>query len=174
MDNFFESIQAASRSKATIDNYARREKQFFEWLKIDNPDCWDANDLTCTMERVTAAMMCKFISEQSVFTSTRKMKSYSTPEGHHSMFIYLFGRSKVQLPRTFEKEWIEFSKGYRNKVAENISAGLTPTASSDKITFKEYRILATHAVKSNTFYAHGFLVLAWNLMTRSGITKLWY
>ena len=75
MDNFFESIQAASRSKATIDNYARREKQFFEWLKIDSPDCWDANDLTCTMERVTAAMMCKFISEQSVFTSTRKMKA---------------------------------------------------------------------------------------------------
>ena len=125
-----------------------------------------------SLERVTAVMMCKFISVQSLIVSTGTMKSYSTPEGHHSMFVNLFGRSKVVLPKTFEKEWTQFSKGYRNKVAENISAGVIPTAGSDKITFNEYKMLAAHAAKSSTFYAHGFLVLGWNLMARSGITGL--
>ena len=84
------------------------------------------------------------------------------------MFINLFLRHKVSIPEDFEIEWMTFSKGYRNKIAESISAGLIPTAGSDKLTFEDYKILTAHAVKSTTFYAHGFLVLAWNLMTRSG------
>ena len=53
MDDFFENIQAASRSQATIDNYARREKQFFRWLKIENPSCWNGDDVMPSLERVT-------------------------------------------------------------------------------------------------------------------------
>jgi hypothetical protein len=171
MDDFFGNIQAGSKSKATIENYKRREKNFILWLKEDSPDCWDnEDDIFPDIHKVNAAMMCKFISVQSIDEKTGKMRSFSTPEGHHSMFVNLFSRLKVPLPDTFEREWIEFSKGYRNKIAEDISAGRIPTAGTDKLTFKDYKILTSHAVKSNTFYAHGFLVLAWNLMTRSGST----
>ena len=169
MDEFFEAIQAGSKSKATVKNYSDREKKFLKWLKNDSPACWnDGNDIIPDLNRVSAAVMCKFISVQSIEARTGNMKSYSTPEGHHSMFVNLFGQQKVRLPETFEDEWIEFSKGYRNKIAENIAAGITPGAGTDKLSYKDYRLLAAYAVASDTFYAHGFLVLAWNLMTRSG------
>ena len=126
------------------------------------------NDVIPDLNRISAAIMCKFISVQSLDAKTGNMRSFSTPEGHHSMFMNFFTRHKVHLPETFEDEWIEFSKGYRNKIAENIADGKTPTAGSDKLSFKDYRLLAAYAVASDTFYAHGFLVLAWNLMTRSG------
>ena len=169
MDDFFETIQAGSKSKATVKNYAGREKKFLKWLKIDSPACWnDVNNVIPDLNRISAATMCKFISVQSIDAKTGNMRSFSTPEGHHSMFVSFFTRHKVRLPETFEDEWIEFSKGYRNKIAENIAEGKTPTAGSDKLTFKDYRLLAAYAVASDTFYAHGFLVLAWNLMTRSG------
>ena len=169
MDEFFETIQAGSKSKATVKNYAGREKKFLKWLKIDSPACWnDGNIIIPDLNRISAAIMCKFLSVQSIEANTGKMRSFSTPEGHHSMFVSFFARHKVRLPETFEDEWIEFSKGYKNKVAENIAAGVTPTAGSDKLSFKDYRLLALYAVASDTFYAHGFLVLAWNLMTRSG------
>ena len=172
MDDFFSEIQAISKSKATIDNYARREKKFLLWLKYDSPSCWDNdNDILPCLSRVTTAIMCKFISVQSVHAVTGTMKSYSTPEGHHSMFRNLFARLKISIPESFEEEWTEFAKGYRNKIAENISAGVMPTAGSDKITFEDYKKLSMFAIQSETFYAHGFLVLAWNLMTRSGISS---
>ena len=75
------------------------------------------------------------------------------------------------MPSTFEEEWEDFSKGYRNRSAENIAAGLLPTAWSDKLSFENYNFLTAYAVKS-TFYAHSFLVLGWNLMARSGMRLL--
>ena len=170
MDDFFGEIQAGSKSKATIDNYKRREKKFFLWLKTESPSCWDnvTDKLPC-LSRVTTEIMCKFISVQSIHARTGNMKSYSTPEGHHSMFVNLFGGLKSHIPESFEEEWVEFARGYRNKIAENISSGVMPTAGSDKITFEDYKKLTMFALQSETFYAHGFLVLAWNLMTRSGL-----
>ena len=171
MGDFFEEIQAGSKSKATLVNYASREKKFLLWLKTDSPDCWDyATDILPRLSRITTHMMCSFISIESVHTVTGEMKSHSTPEGHHSMFVNFFSRLKCKLPDSFEKEWIEFSKGYRNKIAEKVSAGTMPTAGSDKITFEDYKKLTAYAIQSETFYAHPFLVLAWNLMTRSGMT----
>ena len=93
--------------------------------------------------------MCKFLSAESK-TNTGDMKSYSTPEGHHSMFVNLFSRQKVKLPESFEEEWIEFSKGFKNKIADNISSGLTPTAGSDKLSFKDYKTLSEYAMRSDT------------------------
>ena len=75
------------------------------------------------IHKVNAAMMCKFMSGQSIDVTTGKMKSFSTPEGHHSMFVNVFSRLNLPSPDTFEIEWIEFSKGDRNKIAEDISAG---------------------------------------------------
>ena len=170
MDDFFDSIQAASKSKVTLANYARREKKFLDWLKLDSPDTFDDVTGAVNGHQLTAAILCKFISSESLHVKTGKMKSFSTPEGYHSMFVSMFSRIKVDLPVTFDKEWAEFAKGYKNRIAEDISAGLLPTAGSDKITFTEYRILSSYAAKSLSFYAHGFLVLAWNLMTRSGST----
>ena len=170
MDNFSGEIQAGSKSKATIDNYKRRGKKFFLWLKIDSPGCWDNNtDILPCLSRVTTEIMCKFISVQSIHAITRNMKSYLTPEGHHSMLVNLFSRLKSPFPESFEEEWNEFAKGYKNKIAENISAGLMPAAGTDRVTFEDYKKLTLFALQSEKFYAHSFLVLAWNLMTRSGI-----
>jgi integrase len=76
----------------------------------------------------------------------------------------------MNIPEDLNAEWLEFSKGYKNRVAENIASGTQETAGSDKLTFEQYRILSNLAIKSDTFYAHGFLLLAWNLMTRAGST----
>lgn len=86
------------------------------------------------------------------------------------MMVNLFKKEKMRLPETFDQEWDDYSKGYQNKSAENIAAGLTPSAGSDKLAFEDYKLLIGVAIKSECFYAHGFLVLSWNLMTRSGNT----
>jgi hypothetical protein len=58
MDDFFGNIQAGSKSKATIENYKRREKKFIIWLKEDSPDCWDnEEDIFPNIHKVNAAMM---------------------------------------------------------------------------------------------------------------------
>lgn len=104
MDEFFENIQAGSKSKATIENYKKREKKFVLWLQTDSPDCWDdGNDILPDIHKVNAAMRCKFMSVQSIDVTTGKMKSFSTPEGHHSMFVNLFSRLKLPSPDTFER-----------------------------------------------------------------------
>jgi hypothetical protein len=41
MDEFFKTIQAGSKSKKTIANYARREKKIVQWLKFECPECFD-------------------------------------------------------------------------------------------------------------------------------------
>lgn len=170
MSEFFEEIQAGSKSKTTLANYASREKKFLLWLKTDSPGCWDneTDRLPC-LSRITTEMMCKFLSVQSLHRVTGVMKSHSTPEGHHSMYVNFFSRQKCQIPDTFEREWSEFSKGYRNKIAEKIAAGTMKTVGADKVTFEDYKKLTAYALQSETYYAHPFLVLGWNLMTRSGI-----
>ena len=65
---------------------------------------------------------------------------------------------------------MQYSKGFKNRVAENIAAGLQSTSGSDKLTFEQYRLLSTIALQSSTFYPHGFLILAWNLMSKAGST----
>lgn len=77
MDEFFETIQAGSKSKATVKNYAGREKKFLKWLKIDSPTCWsDENNLVPDLNRISAATMCKFISVQSIVAGSCKMISF--------------------------------------------------------------------------------------------------
>ena len=48
-----------------------------------------------------------------------------------------------------------------------IQAGILPKAGSDKLTMSQYRTLCSAAALSEKQYAHCFLVLAWNCMTRS-------
>jgi murein endopeptidase len=86
------------------------------------------------------------------------------------MFVSTFSTTNIALTVTFERESDEFSKGYRNQIEERIAAGVIPTAGSDKLTFSEYKLLSHFAAKSISFYAHGCLVLAWNMMTRSSST----
>ena len=71
----------------------------------DSPACWnDRDDIIPDLNRVSAAVMCKFISVQSIEARTGNMKSYSTPEGHHSMFVNLLARQKVRLSEICEDE----------------------------------------------------------------------
>lgn len=163
----FEEIQGESRAAATKLNYLRRGTAFEAWMKINHPSSCNEAGVFC-LERVTTPQICEFISKSSL--KDGKLLSYSTPESNHSAILDLYRASKIRCPGNFNQEWLEYSKGYRNKVAENISLGMQPTAGSDKLTIEQYRTLSMLAVKSSTFYAHGFLILAWNLMSRAGST----
>ena len=35
------TIQADSKSKATVKNYEKRNKRFLTWLRSNEPSCWD-------------------------------------------------------------------------------------------------------------------------------------
>ena len=167
MNDFFEEIQGESKADATKQNYARRSRVFKIWLKQCHPTCWDANDVF-RLERVTTPQICEFIAKTSV--KDGQMLSYATPESNHSSIIDMYKVAKIRIPEDLNAEWMEFSKGYKNRVAENIASGLQATSGSDKLTFEQYRLLTTIAIRSSTFYAHGFLILAWNLMSRAGST----
>jgi hypothetical protein len=167
MDNFFEEIQGESKAETTKSNYARRKKSFKMWLQQSHPTCWDDDD-GFQLSRVTTLQICEYIAKSSM--KGEKMLSYATPEANHSAIIDMYKVAKLKIPEDLNAEWMEFSKGYKNRVAENIAAGLLSTSGSDKLTFEQYRLLSLLAVKSSTFYAHGFLILAWNLMSRAGST----
>jgi hypothetical protein len=87
------------------------------------------------------------------------MLSYATPEANHLSIIDMYKRAKMNIPEDLNAEWLEFSKGYKNRVAENVAAGLQETVGSDKLTFEQYRLLSNLAIKSDAFYAHEYLLL---------------
>lgn len=167
MAEFFEEIQSESKAGSTKTNYARRSRAFQVWLQQCHPTCWD-DDNNFQLSRVSTVQICEYISKSSI--KDGKMLAYATPEANHSSIVDMYKRAKMNIPEDLNAEWLEFSKGYKNRVAENIAAGTQETAGSDKLTFEQYRILSNLAIKSDTFYAHGFLLLAWNLMTRAGST----
>ena len=158
----FAIIQGSAKSKATLDNYKWREGIFLKWLRETHPECWmnpEIVDESSLLTRITTTMLCSFIDIHSR-NKDGTMKSHSTPEGYRSMLVHLFKKQKMKLPETFKNEWIDYSKGFKNISAKNIAAGLTPSAGSDKLPFEDYKLLTGIASKSETFYAHGFLVLA--------------
>ena len=122
MSDFFENIQVGSKSQATLENYDRRVKGFLLWLQEHHPNCWNnLDDVLPVYQRVTPEILCDYLAEESL-DADGKMKSFSTPEGIRSMLIYLFKKSCVSLPSTFEDEWEEFSKGHRDKIAKTFRA----------------------------------------------------
>ena len=167
MADFFEEIQLESKAESTKSNYARRKKQFKIWLQQCHPSCWDDENIF-QLPRVTTRHICEYLANSSM--KDGKMLAYSTPEANHSSIVDMYKKAKLNIPNDLNAEWLEYSKGYKNRVAENIAAGLQTTSGSDKLTFEQYRLLAGLAIKSSTFYAHGFLILAWNLMSRAGST----
>ena len=142
---------------------------FLKWLRSEHPECWGNDDLSPVLQRISSTMMCTSILLNSI-NKDGTMESYSTAEGHRSMMVNLFKKEKMRLPETFGQEWEDYSRRYENKNAAIIAAGLTPSAGSDKLNFKDNNLLIGVTKKSECFYAHGFLVLSLNLMVRSGIT----
>ena len=166
MGDFFQEMQRESKAPATHENYARRIKAFTAWLKRF-PECWN-EDGNFNISRVTTVMICEYLAVTS--KKEGKLLSYSTSESNHSAIIDMYRTAKLKIPDDLNAEWLQFSKGYQNRVADNISLGIQATAGSDKLTFEQYRMMSGLAVASSTFYAHGFLVLVWNLMSRAGST----
>ena len=64
------------------------------------------------------------------------------------MLVNLISRLKSPFPESFEEVWNEFAEGYKNKVAENISAGLMPAAGTERITFEDYKKLTSFVLQS--------------------------
>ena len=167
MSEFFEEIRNESKAGSAKTNFARRSRAFQVWLRECHHTCWD-DDNNFQLCRATTVQICEYIFKTSI--KDGKMLAYATPEANHSSIVDMCKRAKMNIPEDLNAEWLEFSKGYKNRVAENIASGTQETAGSDKLTFEQYRILSNLAIKSDTFYAHGFLLLAWNLMTRAGST----
>ena len=84
MAESFESIQADSKSKATIGNYEKRNKHFVIWLRANEPSCWDDGSANVVLERISIVILLKYLAAES-YSAEGKMKSYSTPEGCHSV-----------------------------------------------------------------------------------------
>ena len=111
-------------------------------------------------------MICSFLSDESQWPD-RSMKKFGTAESINSSLVYYYQKKKCKMPDDYLSEWKEFSKGYKNTIASQIQAGRLPKAGSDKLTMSQYRTLCSAAALSEMQYAHCFLVLAWNCMTRS-------
>ena len=168
MSDFFERMQSESKLPATHENYDRRSKAFIAWLKRKYPECWD-EDSKFQLSRVTTPMVCEYIAVTSQ-KADGTLLAPSTPESNHSAIVDMYRTARLRLPDGLNVEWLQFIKGFKNRTADNIAAGIQATAGSDKLTFEQYRMLSGLAVASKTFYAHGFLVLAWNLMSRARST----
>ena len=98
-------------------------------------------------------ILLRYLAAES-YSADGKMKSYSTPEGCHSAILALFAEGRCD----FNREWQKFSKGLRNRIATEQQADHIPISGSDKITIDQYKCLCLIAIRSETFFAHGFLV----------------
>ena len=161
-DAFFVGVQSVSEYLATIRNYKYKEDTLVEWLKTNCPDCMNGN--VVALERITTTNFFNFLSKVSINSKNGAMLSSSTPTGFRSMIIDMYSRSRIDVPSDFERESKIFDKGCKNKIAEARAAGTIPTAGSDKLPMNDYKALAAFAAQSSdTIYAHGFLVIIFQL-----------
>ena len=85
----FESIQADSKSKATVKNYEKRNKRFLTWLRSNESSCWDDGSADVLLERISTVILLRYLAAES-YSVDGKKKSYSTPEGCHGAILALF------------------------------------------------------------------------------------
>ena len=165
-----------SRSVVTKKNYEQRYRKFVKWLKEYHQEVLRINSdgkEEIIFDSITGeidGILFEYISRES-HSQDGSLKNFSTPEGIHSMIVYIYGIKDFAIPEAFKKNWLSFAKGYRNDEAREKTDGHV-TKGSDKLNFEQYKGLALLAAGSNFFHCHAFLLLGWNLMSRSGTTGL--
>lgn len=158
MNETFLAMQGKALAEGTAQMYERRAKQFKAWIN------------EADLSEVTTTMLCNYIDRESK-RPDGSLKTFSTPESVYSALVALYRSEKRQLPDDFRAEWAKYSKGFKKTTAVARQEGHLPTKGSDKLTIDQYRLLSKLAAKSNKYYVHGFLVMAWNCMTRIGDTS---
>ena len=122
MSDFFERMQRESKLPATHENYGRRSKAFIAWLKRKYPECWD-EDSKFQLSRVTTSMVCEYIAVTSQ-KADGTLLAPSTPESNHSAIVDMYRTERLRIPDGLNVEWLQFIKGFKNRTADNIAAGI--------------------------------------------------
>jgi hypothetical protein len=94
-------------SKSTKSNYTRRQIKFIKWMREKYyVECFHPESDDLCIDKINTDMMNLFIGKMSVWSSgklSEKMKSYSTPEGHHAAIIFLFKENILNYQMDFRR-----------------------------------------------------------------------
>ncbi|ETM41313.1 hypothetical protein L914_12895 [Phytophthora nicotianae] len=100
--------------------------------------------------------------------------SFSTYAGHRSALYNLFRDYHYTMSTQLERELSCHFKGLQHRIASAIGSGDGPIkVGKDPMTFGLYRSVAMEMMRSTSremVFARAFLVLSWNLMSRSANT----
>lgn len=93
---------------------------------------------------------------------------FSTPELCHSALVDLFKEPhNYDLPEGFTRRWEKYKASRKIDEGKKRLTGALATEGADALSVSGYKGLAFLAFMAERFYVSAFLVLAWNIMTRS-------
>lgn len=110
-------------------------------------------------------------------SNLNKDGTYLSPSSygmHCSAIHHLYRLFKADIPKKFDHEISELSKGLRREISLQVQHGIGKiTVGKDPLDFHLYQYLSRYLLKKGTtdsIFSHLFLTLTWNLMCRAGST----
>jgi hypothetical protein len=174
-DSHFEEISSKKHSDGTKQAYAKKVNVFKRWIKSTYPECIDNNEECLILSEITSDIIKQFFDHVVKYKGGSKndqLKSFSTPEGYRSALVNMYKSVNVSLPEIFGNELKDYFKGYRNEIAtKKLNGEMKAIEGKDGFSHTQYKTLCEIAFRSNSYMKHLFLVISWNLMTRSKSTS---
>ena len=169
----------------TKGNYTGRIKLFLKWLRDHYPVCFSVDDDEDGIDEesfdnnfVSSSLNSKMLEEWLTETLYHKkgknkgmLKSKSSSDGNRAALVWFCKKHNINID-SFKVQSMEFIKGVKNQRAQMKECGqLEAKEGKDVLTIEGYRSVCLIAIESTHYSAFLFVVLAWNLMTRSVTTS---
>jgi hypothetical protein len=183
-----EDIGGLARAKKIIDKrigtatrkgYNSHIKKLVKWLKINHPvQVITIDDVERPQVPIPHAILIQFLGDAPRLDRNGRLKhssanpvANSTMNGIASAINDLYREAKIEMDQMTRIEVSSLMRGYRRTIADEKLAGRMKVFEGKRpITFRGYAMLAKYALQSqkkDSLFAHLYVVLCWNLFSRS-------
>jgi hypothetical protein len=170
----FEQISNKKHSSGTKVAYAQKINAFMNWIATEHPECIEQQDHSLILSEITEDIFSgffEFIAKHKSGKKNDQFKSFSTQDGYRSALVNLFKENKYPVPQFFNGKLKDYFKGYRNQIADlKLNGELKAFEGKSVLSQTQYKTLCNLSFCCNSYMMHLFLVISWNLMTRSKST----
>ena len=170
-------VQGQRLKNSSRRTYEHRAKVFAQWVKDNHPTYHDQNEdvveglVLPLPESVITLFFGSLFNEEA-----QEYKSVSTVQGYRSAINDLYKKKRLRMDETVSNSIDEFIAGYKRIIAEKKESGVVSMHEGKRpLLVQGYRMLASKAFTSSKLYAHLYLLMQWNTMSRSvSVASLMY
>jgi hypothetical protein len=182
VDDFEEDFGSRMMGKRlavnTKNQYQQKVKNLKAWLLLNHPAQIVDDQITLPLSSdQLIAYMSQVCHKANPKEGESPFNSFSTVSGYNSAVKWLYQESGVQMAPDATKKMSDFLLGYRRQVAEFKESGqMKMFEGKYPMTPLVYRFLAKKALEMDRDFhlsctVHTFLLLAWNLISRSNTVE---